>query len=115
MSDDKPLDPEQAQFVAKVRRLMMIASVTTFIALAAVFGVIGYRVFHWQGSARPVPPGPSAPDRTAALPAGAKVLSTAVGEGRIVLTVEIGGAVELRTFDLNTLKPLGRVRLAPGP
>jgi hypothetical protein len=115
MSDDKPLDPEQAQFVAKVRRLMMIASVTTFIALAAVFGVIGYRVFHWQGSAPPVPPGPPSPDRTAALPAGAKVLSTAVGEGRIVLTVEIGGAVELRTFDLNTLKPLGRVRLAPGP
>jgi hypothetical protein len=115
MSDDKPLDQEQAHFVGKVRRLMMIASATTFIALAVVIGVIGYRVFHWQGSAPQVAPGPPVPNMAATLPAGAKVLATAVGEGRIVLTVDIGGAVELRTFDLNTLKPLGRVRLAPGP
>ena len=33
----------------KVRRLMMIASVTTFIAVAAVLAVIGYRVFTWRG------------------------------------------------------------------
>jgi hypothetical protein len=32
-----------------------------------------------------------------------------------VLTVEVAGTVELRTFDLNTLKPLGRIRLAPQP
>jgi hypothetical protein len=51
----------------------------------------------------------------ATLPAGAKVLSSAVGDGRIVLTVEVDGAIELRTFDLHTLKPLGRIRLAPQP
>ncbi|HWC92635.1 MAG TPA: hypothetical protein VG475_05900 [Pseudolabrys sp.] len=39
------------------------------------------------------------------------MLSSAVGEGRIVLTVEIDGAIELRSFDLNTLKPLGTLRL----
>ncbi len=49
----------------------------------------------------------------ATLPAGAKVLSSAVGDGHIVLTVEVDGAVELRTFDLKTLKPLGRLRLEP--
>jgi hypothetical protein len=54
------------------------------------------------------------PEATASLPAGAKVLSTAIGEGRVVLTVEVAGAVELRLFDLNTLKPLGSVRLTPG-
>jgi hypothetical protein len=111
MSDETPLDAEAAAAIAKVRRLMMIASATTFIALAVVLAVIGYRVFHWQGSAQAVPPGPEA---AASLPAGAKVLSTAIGEGRIVLTVEVGGAVELRSFDLNTLKPLGSVRLTPG-
>jgi hypothetical protein len=52
---------------------------------------------------------------TASLPAGAKVLSTAAGDGRFVMTVEIGGAVELLSFDLATLKPLGRLRLAPQP
>jgi hypothetical protein len=114
MSDEQPLDPEAAKAIAKVRRLMMIASATTFIALAVVLAVIGYRVFRWQGSAQPVPPGPPVPETALSLPAGAKVLSSAIGEGRVVLTVEVAGAIELRSFDLNTLKPLGSVRLAPG-
>jgi len=106
-NDEKPLDPEAARIVAKMRRLMVIASLTTFIAVAAVIGVIGYRVFRSEGRVgRP-------PDLAAALPAGAKVLSSAIGEGRVVLTVEVNGAIELLTFDLNTLKPLGRVRLSP--
>ncbi|MSO67119.1 MAG: hypothetical protein EXQ82_04760 [Pseudolabrys sp.] len=108
MSDDeKPLEPEAARAVAQVRRLMIIATATTFLAVAVVIGVIGYRVFKSGGSA------PPAANVTATLPAGAKVVSTAVGDGRIVLTVEIAGAIELRTFDLNTLKPLGQLRLNP--
>jgi hypothetical protein len=110
MSDEeKPLDPEAARAVAQVRRLMMIVSVTTFIAVAVVLGVIGYRVSHLEGRA------PQAADVSATLPAGTKVLSTAVGDGRIMLTIEIAGTIELRTFDLNTLKPLGQLRLAPKP
>jgi hypothetical protein len=106
MPDDQPLDPQAAAHIARVRRLMMIASATTFLALAVVLAVIGYRLFKLGGSA------PAAPaNLTAPLPAGAKVLSSAVGEGRIVLTVEIDGAIELRSFDLNTLKPLGTLRL----
>ena len=105
--DEKPLDPAAARAVAQVRRLMVIASATTFLAIAVVVGVIGYRVFRVEGSAQPVP------DVAAALPAGAKVISTAVGDGRIVVTIEIAGSVELRIFDVNTLKALGKIRLAP--
>jgi hypothetical protein len=104
-NDEKTLDPEGARIVAKVRRLMMIASLTTFTAVAVVIGVIGYRVFRGEGRAQPI----SAVSPT--LPAGAKVLSSAVGEGRLVLTVDINGAIELLSFDLNTLTPLGRTRL----
>ena len=93
--------------VTKARRLMVISSLTTFLAIAAVFAVIGYRVF--KGEERP----PAAPPVSVALPAGAKVLSSAIGEGRLVLTIEVNGAIELVSFDLNTLKPLGRMRLAP--
>ncbi len=110
MSDDeKPLEPEAARAVAQVRRLMMIASATTFIAIAVVLGVIGYRVFRAEGSA------PAFADVTATLPAGAKVISTAVSNDHIVVTVDVGGVIELHTFDPDTLKPLGRLRLEPKP
>lgn len=108
-ADEKPLDPEQQRFIAKIRRLMMIASITTFVALAVVLAVIGYRVFHWGGSASgPAASGPPVP---VSLAPGAKVVSTAIGEGRLVLTVETAGGIELLSFDLQTLKPLGRQRL----
>jgi hypothetical protein len=110
MSDDeKPLDPETARVVAKVRRLMMIASATTFIAVAIVLGVIGYRVFRAEGRATPFA------DVTAVLPAGAKVLSTTISSDHIVVTIEIGGIIELRTFDPDTLKALGRLRFEQKP
>jgi hypothetical protein len=112
MSDEKSLNPEAERAIAKVRRLMMIASVTTFLAVTAVLVVIGYRVFQLGGSAEP---SPAFADVTAALPAGAKVLSTAVGSDHIVVMVETSGGIEMLTFDPDTLKPLGRLRLAPKP
>lgn len=107
--DEKPLDPEAAAFMVKVRRLMMIATATTFVAVAVVLGVIGYRVYKSGASA------PAVADATAQLPAGARIISTAVGDGRIVLTVEIAGSTELHIFDLASLKPVGRMRFAPAP
>jgi hypothetical protein len=107
MVDQKPLDPEAERAIAKVRRLMMIASATTFLAVAVVLGVIGYRISHLSGSAAsPVP------QAVPALPAGAKVLSSAVGDNRVVLTVDVNGAIELYSFDLATLKPLTHSRLS---
>ena len=105
--DEKPLDRDGARIAANVRRLMIIASLTTFIAVAAVIGIIGYRVFKGEGRVQ------ATTDVSATLPAGAKVLSSAIGEGPLVLTVEINGTIELLSFDVNTLKPLGRIRLAP--
>jgi hypothetical protein len=107
--DEKPLDPEAAAFMVKVRRLMMIATATTFVAVAVVLGVIGYRVFKSGGSA------PALSDAVAQLPAGAKIVSTAVGDNHIVLTVDVSGSLELHIFDLNSLKPVGRMRFAPAP
>jgi len=86
---------------------MVVASLTTFLAVAAVIAVIGYRVFRGEERA------PAAPAVSAPLPAGAKVLSSAIGDGRLVLTVENNGAVEFFSFDINTLRPIGHARLAP--
>jgi hypothetical protein len=74
-ADDEPLDPAAARMVARVRALMLIAGLTTALAIAAVLGVIGYRLLTMQGGAAPSA-GP-APDVTVALPKGARVVSTA--------------------------------------
>jgi hypothetical protein len=107
--DDQPLDPAAARMVAKVRWLMLVSGVTTMVAIAAVIGVIGYRVFKADGSAA------TAVDVTALLPKGARIVATAVAEDRVAVTIDVGGAIEIRTFDLRTLKPAGRLRFATEP
>jgi len=114
-TDPEPLTPEQEAAVAKVRRLMLMSSATLVIGMAAVFGVIGYKVFK-SGDKPPAVDGgaPRAfPEAIDNLPAGARVVGTALGDGQIVVTIEAGGATELRTYDRDTLRPLGRLRLAP--
>jgi hypothetical protein len=112
-TDDQPLDPAAARMVAKVRRLMLIAGLTTMLAIAAVLGVIGYRLFTWQGS---VPPPPTAPpDVTALLPKGARIVGSAAVSDRIVVMIDVAGRVEVRTFDLRSLQPAGRLQLHPEP
>ena len=82
--DEKPLDPEQQKIVAKVRWLMLISGFATVLGIAVVIGVIGYRVFRSEGSVAPA-------EVTAMLPKGAKIVSTAVADGRIAVTIEMGG------------------------
>jgi hypothetical protein len=106
--DDKPLTPEQQKIVAKARWLMMMSGFATFLGIAVVIGVVGYRMFRSDGSAAPR-------EVTALLPKGAKVVQTAVSEDRIVITVELGGTVEIRAFDIRTMQPVGRLRFATEP
>ena len=101
-------DAATARLIARVRSMMLISAATTAIAVAAVIGVIGYRVFRAEGSATTV-------DVTATLPKGARVIATAVADDRVVVTVETAVGAELHTFDLKTLKPMGRLRFATEP
>ena len=83
---------------------MLISGATTIIAIGAVFAVIGYRVFKAEGSA------PAIADATVALPKGARVIGTAAVGDRLAVTIQIGDATEIRTFDAKTLQPIGRLR-----
>jgi hypothetical protein len=106
--DEKPLDREQQRIVAKVRWLMLVSGFATVLGIAVVIGVIGYRVYRSGGSAAPG-------EMTAMLPKGARIVSTAVADDRLAVTIDVAGAVEVRTFDLKTLKPTGRLRFATEP
>jgi hypothetical protein len=102
-------NPEQtALMAARVRRMMLIAGLTTGIGIAAVFIAIGYRLFRSEGSA-PVA------DLTATLPRGARIVATGVAGDRLAVTLDIGGAIEIRTYDARTLKPAGRLKFASEP
>ena len=100
--------PEQAALFARVRRLMLIAGLTTALAVAAVLIAIGYRLFRSEGST-------VATDSTTMLPKGARIVSSAVAGDRLVVTLDIGGATEIRTFDAHTLKATGRLKFVSEP
>jgi hypothetical protein len=100
--------PEQAALFARVRRLMLIAGLTTGLAIAAVLIAIGYRLFRSEGSM-------ATAEITAVLPKGAKIVSTGVAGDRVVVTLEVGGTTEIRTFEAHTLKAVGRLRFVSEP
>ena len=93
----------------KVRRMMLIASLTTAVAISAVLVAIGYRLFSSGGSTS------SVNDVTATLPKGAKIYATAVAGDKLVIMLDVGGTTEIRTFDAPTLKPAGRLRFTTEP
>jgi hypothetical protein len=100
--------PEQAALFARVRRMMLIAGLTTALAVAAVLIAIGYRLFRAEGSI-------VATDITASLPKGARIVATGVAGDRLVVTLDIGGLSEIRTFDVRTLKATGRLKFVSEP
>jgi len=92
---------------------MIISALTTAIAIAAVVGVIGYRVYSGGGGGGGGGGGAGTiTNGTVFLPKGAHVDSTTVAEGRIVVTLDVGGASEVRIFDLKTLRQTGQLRFA---
>jgi len=100
---------DQAALIARVRRMMLIAGLTTALAVGAVLIAIGYRLFHGGGSVA------TTTDVTAVLPKGAKVGRVAVAGDQLVVTLDIGGTTEIRTFDARTFKPVGRLKFVNEP
>jgi hypothetical protein len=100
-------ESETAHLVARARVMMVIAALTTALAIAAVVAVIGYRVFALGAT--------TATDGVMALPKGARVISTIATAGRIAVLIDVGGVSELRTIDIKTLKETGRLRFTTEP
>lgn len=73
--DDKPLDPAAQRIVDKVRWLMLLSGFATFLGIAVVIGVVGYRFYRAEGSVAPS-------ELVAMLPKGAKIVSIAPAADR---------------------------------
>jgi hypothetical protein len=102
--------PEQAALFARVRRMMLIAGLTSALAVSVVLIAIGYRLYRGEGS-----PAASTAEITAPLPKAARIVATGVAGDRLVVTLDIGGVTEIRTFDAKTLKPAGRLKFVSEP
>ncbi len=102
------LTPEQAALAAKVRRMMLIAGLTTALGIGALLIAIGYRLFHTGDNTL-------ASDVTLSLPKGARIISAVVTGDRLAVTLDIGGTTEIRTYDARSFKPLARVKFVSEP
>jgi hypothetical protein len=105
---DSAATKDLAAVVTRARWLMLISLATTAIAVAAVAGVIGYRLFanSNENLAGTIVNG------TIFVPQGAHVVSTTISNGRIFVTLDVGGANEVRIFDLKTLQQVGDLHFA---
>jgi hypothetical protein len=103
----KPAASDTAHLVARARVMMIISALTTVLAITAVVVVIGYRMFN-SGL---VP----AADGVIVLPKGARVVSSAASAGHVAVLLDVNGTSELRTFDIKTLRPTGRLRFSTEP
>jgi hypothetical protein len=109
-----------AAVIARVRKLMLVSMAVTILAVGSVFGFIGYRIFKGEGTtaktADKLPPASAIPtDITLSLPRAARVIQAAVAADRLVITLEADGKVEVRTFDVKTLQPAGRINFSGTP
>src|SRR5262249_59444439 len=103
--DEEPLSPAQARIVARVRWLMLISGFATVLGIAVVLGIVGYRMFRSAGTSTA-----AATDVIALLPKGAKIVATSSAGDALIVTIEIGGATEIRSFEPRTLAHPGPLR-----
>lgn len=106
LADDD--DPRIRRVYQRLRTLTIIAALTMGVGFLAVMSVIAYRVVK-----APPRAAASAP-KVLALPADARVVSTAADGGRLLVTVEAAGRTTVHVFDAGTLAETGRLEIAPG-
>jgi hypothetical protein len=116
--NEAPLDPAVARVQTRLRRLMLISGLTLGVGIFAVFGAILYRIMTLDATpasavseTAPVTATFSAHDL--GLPADARLVSTALEGGRIVLTFAHSGGHSVVLVDQATNKVLNRIEL-PG-
>jgi hypothetical protein len=102
-------DVAASRMMGRVRWLMIISGLTTLVAIAAVIGVISYRLSRTSGNSGAIT------EAVIVLPKGARVVGTSISDDRLAVTLDVGGATEIRTFDVKTLKETGRIRFATKP
>src|SRR5262249_5148386 len=109
-TDDEPLKPDQARIIKRVKWLSLRSGSATTLGIDFVLVPAGYRMFH-----TPAPSGGASAELTALLPKGARIVATTTAGDAVIVTIEAGGATEIRSFDAKTLRPQARLRFLTEP
>ena len=104
--DGKPLDPQAQAVVDRVRRMSALSGFATVFGIAIVLIVIGWTLSRSGDTAPPAQP----VDVQAMLPKGARIIAAQTAGDKLVVTMDVNGAIEVRTFDTRTLEQTGRLR-----
>ena len=112
--EDPPLDPAVERIRQRLKRLIVISSATLLVGLIAVLAAVIYKIGPGQDKAVLASVSGEA-NIAGALPAGAKLLSTAIDGRMLALTFESGGAVRVVIVDLASGRVIRRAVLADAP
>ncbi|WP_421724702.1 hypothetical protein [Bauldia sp.] len=113
--DDKPLDPAAARVQQRLRRLMLISSLTLGIGIFAVFGAIVFRLMTSEAPA-PAPLAEDAATPTIALSVlglspDARLISSALDGDRLALSYTDDDGITVVIFDTRSMAVIGRLRV----
>ena len=108
--DEKPLDPAAERLRRKLVLLLVFSMGFLILSVMTVFGVILYRTMGTSEPAREEGAGPIA----ISLPAGAEIVDTALGDGRILLTIRDGEEVRLFSVSAGSGEILSEYRIEQG-
>ncbi|HVY21471.1 MAG TPA: hypothetical protein VHA70_15520 [Bauldia sp.] len=114
--EEKPIDPAFLRVQARLRRLMLIGGGTLFIGIAAVFGAILYKIATYDSTGKPLAAGAAVPTVSVSalgLPAGARLVSTALDGNRLALTYEAGGTTVVVVLDVASGAVARRMNVQP--
>lgn len=116
-----PADAAAAQLIARVRRLMVATILVTLLAVGGLFAFIGYRIYKSEEAIDkkvdkiPLQVPTPTPEVMLSLPSNARIIQAGVAEERLVITLEIDGKIEVRTYDVKTLEPAARMGFSTTP
>ena len=114
--DEKPLDPAVERVRARLSRLMLIAGLTLGLGILAVFAAILYRIVTADATVKPLAPDAANPTLSLAamgVPAGARLISTALDGDRAMLTYDDGAGTLIVIVNMRSGAVVGRFRVTP--
>jgi len=111
---DTPLDPAVERVRLKLRRLILVSSLTVVLGFVAVLFAVIYRIGP-GGSKSGLTPSSAELRIEQAIPAGARVISSSLNGDQLALTLDAAGDTRVVILNVNTGKVLRNITLGVTP